>query len=213
MIDFQALKAAVSYADAADKLGLKLKQSGNQMRGECPACKSGGDRALVVTEGKGYFCFAAQKGGDVLSLAAHILEVSVKDAAAFLARDRNDNSNNTVTSSGHSEPQKVPEVAKKTAPAAQTPDTDNRLEKVAARLVYEHAEVQALGLSPQTAEELMVGYDKRGIMRGRVLIPLYRDGELAGFMGYAKDLEPILKLPGNLTEASPTNVVRFPKAS
>lgn len=205
MIDFQALKSAVSFADAVDKLGLQLKQSGNQWRGECPACKSGGDRALVVTEGKGYFCFSAQKGGDVIALAAHILEVSVKDAAVFLAGDgKVITSKSTSTSSQ--------EVCQPAAAPQPAPETDNKLEKVAARLLHEHPEVQALGLTPEKAAELGIGYDKRGVLKGRVLFPLYVDGELSGFMGFARDLQPLIKFPSQLTEALPTNVVPLHKA-
>lgn len=209
MIDFQALKQAVSFADAVDKLGLELKPSGNQMRGVCPACKAGGDRALVVTEGKGFFCFAAQKGGDVIALAAHILDVSVKDAAQFLAAGTVTTSKvNTSTSTSA---QEVCQPVKAPPPPVPAPE-DNRLEKVGARLLHEHQEVQALGLTPEMAEELGIGYDKRGVLRGRVLFPLYKDGELAGFMGYAADLVPLIKFPNNLTEEKPTNVVPLHKA-
>lgn len=85
-IDFAELKAKTTFSDALKLLELTLKQSGNQWRGPCPACKAGGDRALVVTEGKGYFCFADHKGGDQIALVAHVKEISAKDAAQELAR-------------------------------------------------------------------------------------------------------------------------------
>ena len=84
-VDFALVKEKVSFADAISYLNLNLKPSGNQWRGKCPACNSGGDRALVVTEGKGFFCFALKKGGDQIALAAHILDLSAKDAAQELA--------------------------------------------------------------------------------------------------------------------------------
>ena len=67
-VDFAELKGKVSFSNTIEVLGLDLKQSGNQWRGKCPACNSGGDRALVVTEGKGFFCFAASQGGDQIAL-------------------------------------------------------------------------------------------------------------------------------------------------
>ena len=51
-IDFAALKAAISIDQAAETLGLTLKQEGSQFRTSCPACKSGGDRAIVLTPAK-----------------------------------------------------------------------------------------------------------------------------------------------------------------
>ena len=72
-IDFQALKQNVKIEDAMALLGLKVSQHGDQMRGACPACKSGGDRALVITSSKSvFYCFAAGQGGDVIALISHI---------------------------------------------------------------------------------------------------------------------------------------------
>jgi DNA primase len=83
-VDFAALKAAVTINAAAETLGLTLKQEGSQLRAACPACKSGGGRAIVITPAKGlYYCFSAKKGGDCIGLAAHCLGVSDNDAANF----------------------------------------------------------------------------------------------------------------------------------
>jgi DNA primase len=85
-IDFAALKAAVKLDQAAQTLGLELKQEGSQFRTACPACKSGGDRAIVLTPAKGlFYCFSAKKGGDCIALAAHVMGVGNNDAANFLA--------------------------------------------------------------------------------------------------------------------------------
>jgi hypothetical protein len=76
--------------------------------------------------------------------------------------------------------------------------------------------VLALGLAPETAEELGIGFDGRGMMKGRICIPLWRDGALAGFCGFSPDQVPLLKFPPNLSNQPemPENVVRLrPKAS
>jgi hypothetical protein len=45
-------------------------------------CKSGGDRALIVTKSKGlFYCFAARKGGDAIALAAKIRGCGQNEAA------------------------------------------------------------------------------------------------------------------------------------
>ena len=63
-MDFDALKKAITFEQAIGLLGLQVKRhSGTQWRGACPACKTGGDRALVITEGKGFFCFTQRAGG------------------------------------------------------------------------------------------------------------------------------------------------------
>ena len=86
-IDFGELKQRVSIERAAEMLGIKLTKSGPQLRGPCPICKAGGDRAFVVTPAKGlYYCFGAcGKGGDAITMAANIRNCSLRDAAEFLA--------------------------------------------------------------------------------------------------------------------------------
>jgi DNA primase len=83
-VDFAALKAAVN--PAAETLGLILQQEGSQFRSACPACKQGGDRAIVLTPAKDlFYCFSAKKGGDCIGLAAHVMGVGNNDAANLLA--------------------------------------------------------------------------------------------------------------------------------
>ena len=63
----------------------------------------------------------------------------------------------------------------------------------------EHEAVQALRLTPECATALGIGYAGRGIMKGRVLIPLRTaDGTLAGYAGFSASLDPLLKLPAKL---------------
>lgn len=162
--DFETIKANVPLSKAAQLLGVQLQKSGAQMRGACPACNSGGPRALVITEGKGFFCFASHKGGDVIALAAHIRGCSIKDAAAFLAGN---------TAQHATVPDTVPEEKEGT--------------KTLQPLTYlesEHAAVVAIGFDPEKAKALGIGYAPKGLMRGTVAIPI-RDahGDLLGYIG------------------------------
>ncbi|MBK7474326.1 MAG: hypothetical protein IPI73_30305 [Betaproteobacteria bacterium] len=71
-IDFAALKASVRIEQVVALLGLQMQEK-NQLRGICPACKSNGDRDLVVTPSKNaFYCFGSRAGGDLITLAAHI---------------------------------------------------------------------------------------------------------------------------------------------
>src|SRR5450631_2984301 len=86
-IGFAELKQRVSIEHAADMLGIKLKKSGPQLRGQCPICKDNSDRAFVITPAKGlYYCFGkCGKGGDAITLAANVRKCSLREAAEFLA--------------------------------------------------------------------------------------------------------------------------------
>lgn len=185
-VDFAEVKASVSFETLIDRLGLKMKRQGAQFRGPCPICRSGGDRALVITPAKGaFYCFAAQRGGDAIALVAHIQGVAMKDAAHWIAG-----------SSGEG-----------TARAGTDPDTaPNERKGNGARgglkpLTYldpRHAALAPLDLSPETFEQFEAGYAPRGIMRGRLAIPLHDpDGRLVAYAGRAivEAQEPRLIFP------------------
>src|SRR3954471_12323 len=86
MADFAVLKERVSIEQAAQSLGLKLTPTGAQHRGPCPACGTGGPRALVITPAKGlFYCFSAGIGGDLISFWGHIQKCSLADAGRQIA--------------------------------------------------------------------------------------------------------------------------------
>ena len=145
-VDYAALKAAVSIEAAAAWLGLETTKANEQLRCECPA-HGGGKRSLVITPAKQlFYCFAAdgQSGGDVLELVAHCKAIDVKQAARDLEARF----------------------------VAQKPTAPDGLDKVADYLDPKHEAVAALGLSEDLAVALGIGFAPKGVMRGRVLMPL-----------------------------------------
>jgi hypothetical protein len=216
-VDFAALKQRISIEQVVGLLGLEMRPEGNQLRSACPACQKGDKRTLVVTPSKGvWFCHVAEKGGDLINLAAHVRDEKLSVAAHWLEKQVGGvtstpssptSGGGTVSNSSTSAPvtSSTSHLTVPNAPAAEpmtaTPNgVDPRLIKIADRLDHEHPDVLALGLSPETAEDLGVGYDPKGVMRGRVLFPLYRDGVLTAFMGFAPNMEPMVKFPSQLTE-------------
>ena len=188
-IDFQHLKQTVKIDSVFALLGMQLKQAGEQWRGACPACKSGGDRTLVVTPNKAaFYCFAAKQGGDVIALVAHMKAIGMKEAAAFLAEGLEPPSNAPASKS--TLPVTVPEKEK----AGFNPLT---------YLQTEHAAVQGLGVSAETASYFGAGFAARGIMRGRLAIPIHdRHGTLMAYCGRAvKDESPTLLFPNGFQPA------------
>lgn len=162
-VDFQQLKSRMTIEQAVSLLDLDLKTKGDQMRGACPACEGSSERSLVVTPKKGmFYCFHAQKGGDLIELASHIKGIPVKQAAEWLAGDT-------------SPPKKAKE------------ERTNRVDggfKPLDYLVHDHEAVVAIGFEPQDAEKLGIGYAPRGLLRGQVAVPVrLADGTLAGYLG------------------------------
>jgi CHC2 zinc finger len=184
-IDFQQVKARCSIHQAAQMLDLKLVSKGEQMRGPCPRCKQGGDRAIVITPGRNvFYCFAAKKGGDQLALVSHIRDVPVREAAELIqdhygtdivpaAREQVPSSRN---SSGTSSPSLAPQA--RASLSALT------------YLEPENEAVQALGISPGTAQAFGSGYAGKGVLRGRYAVPVRTlDGALVAYVGIAVSAE------------------------
>jgi len=178
-IDFAALKERVSVGAAIPLLGLSLKQQNGQWRGPCPACQSGGDRALVVTPAKNaFYCFGERTGGDVIAFAAHIRDCSVKDAAAFLTGGEGKQDSEDASGTGNSS-NTVPEERKKGAARSLQP---------LSYLQPGHESVAALGLDEETCIQFGAGYAPKGIMRGRLAIPIHdSDATLVAYCGRTVD--------------------------
>jgi DNA primase len=183
-IDFGELKQRISIERAAEMLGIKLTRSGPQLRGPCPICKAGGDRAFVVTPAKGlYYCFGAcGKGGDAITMAANVRNCSLREAAEFLAgKDGASSAPAKGDGSRNDSPQPVTEKGFRPLDYLQT----------------SHEAVQGLGVSPETCAHFGAGFAPKGIMRGRVAIPIHdRAGTLLAYCGRAvKDESPSLIFP------------------
>ena len=183
-IDFIELKQRVSIEQAADMLGLKLAKSGAQRRGTCPICKTGGDRAFVITPAKGlYYCFGTcGKGGDAITMAANVRGCSLREAAEFLAGK-----------SGGSPPSARADNSCNDSPQPRTEQGFRPLDYLQAA----HEAVKALGVSPETAGHFGAGFAPKGIMRGRFAIPLHDPaGTLLAYAGRAvKNESPLLLFP------------------
>jgi hypothetical protein len=167
---------------------LKLVKRNDNWRGACPACKSSDDRALSITEGRGFRCWTANVGGDVIELVAHVRGTSAKEAASWIAA-----ATGTVPqSSGRSRSTAPasPQKAKETPTRSFDPDAYFR------DLDLQHEAVEALGLSPATCERFQCGFAKKGVLAGRLAVRVDDpQGKFMAFIGI-KEGEP-LKCPSN----------------
>jgi CHC2 zinc finger len=177
-VDFAALKQRVAIDDVVPLLGLDLKLRGVQWRGPCPACRTGGERALVVTpEKSAFYCFGGKTGGDVIALVAHIRGCSMKEAADELARLSGQGSGGGRRDGDPDSSATVPEERKKEAARSLQP---------LAYLQSDHQAVLSLGLTGETCEAFGAGFAPKGIMRGRLAIPVHdQGGTLVAYCGQA----------------------------
>lgn len=157
-VNFEEIKANYPIADVAERLGLKLTKSGNTLRGPCPSGE-GGERALVITPSKGvYYSFAKEKGGDVIALVSFVNNIEPKQAALWITGG--------------------------TVPAKNEKPEAKRGFRQLDYLEHDHPAVLALGIEPEDAKRLGIGYAPRGILKGTVAVPIrLEDGTLVGYVG------------------------------
>ena len=190
-LDFAELKQRVSIEQVAAWIGAQLKPHGAQLRGPCPICKAGGDRAFVITPAKGcYYCFGeCRKGGDVIALVANARASFAQGGG----RSHRPSVRRAIRSRNGSRP--FPP-----APAAGERGAET------ARLSPERPRSSARpGLSEETAQAFGLGYAPRGILRGRVAVPIRdRAGVLLAYCGIAASNEqsPRFLFPSNFDPAS-----------
>jgi CHC2 zinc finger len=186
MLDFQLVKSRISIEMGASYLGLELKPEGAQFRTACPHCKQGGDRALVVTPGRDlFYCFAAQRGGDVISLVSHVHQVPLPKAAQELVERYGLDD----APPQQARPSPVPPVQPQ--PPAETPQEDGL--KPLEHLDHKHEAVAALGFTAKDAEAIGLGHTSKGLMKGLVALPIRVNGKLVGYVGIPPGTK--LKLP------------------
>lgn len=172
-VNFADLRQRVHIEQVATQLGLKLKPHGVQYRSSCPICNDKNERALVITPAKGlFFCFSCKQGGDAITLVSKVKNISLRDAALFLD-----------TSAAPAPPAAAPAKA----PTGFDPG------KYANTLDPCHASLEPLGVSSETLREWRAGYASTGVHRGKLALPVTRDGKTVAYIGRTlKDETPRL---------------------
>jgi DNA primase len=179
-IDFSLLKKRVSIVDVlkAYDLYADLKKSGDQLRGICPIHEGSDKREFIVTPSKNeWYCHGdCKEGGDILSLISKVDQCSVKEAALDIASKF---SFNGTPKNGKrpTQPKSKPE---------KSPQSNGEGLQPLSYLESDHSLLEEQGLLSDTCEHFGAGYAPKGIMRGRLAIPLHDlDGRLLAYCGRA----------------------------
>lgn len=180
-VDFDDLKQRFNIEQVAQLLGLTLTRKGDQLRGECPVCKSGRN-GLSITPGYrnkdgstgAFYCFGPKReNGDLVQLVAHVRNTDAHSAAKWLAGD----SKNSTRSPGRGTVHRT--QSEQGFPPLDYLEPENE------------AVTLGLGFAPEIAKELGIGYAPKGILRGTVAIPIRDEtGELRGYIGIAEATLP-----------------------
>ncbi len=198
-IDFKAVKAAVSMEQVLAHYCLtdKFKKSGDGLSGPCPIHQGTNPTQFRISISKNIWnCFSECKhGGNVLDFIARMENVSIHTAALkavewfSLDLDATNGSSSQEEDNGVEAPTKNSSPKGRPAAKKTAADTDKitpnrplkfRLDK----LDFEHPYLHERGLSRETIKIFGVGFCEKGMMEGRIAIPISNpEGAVVAYAG------------------------------
>ncbi len=196
-VDFKAVKAAVSMEQVLDRYGLldTFKRSGDSLSGPCPLHGGTNPTQFRVSLTKNVWnCFSECKhGGNVLDFVEKKEKVTVHAAALKLIEWFNlpltdkppeeEDEPPRKAAPPQSRPTPTPTASKeKFKPEDSTPNVPLkfRLE----HLDGQHPYLTERGLAPETLVDFGVGFCAKGMMAGRIAIPIHNvEGKVVAYAG------------------------------
>ena len=195
-IDFTELKRQVSIRDVLARYGfmdgLHEKKPG-KLVGPCPIHGGKNGTSFNVDADKNVFhCFSECGGGNVLDLVMKIEGCTIRDAGEKLSDwfglsyERRKKGGPTPQSAKHTSPK--PAAAVHTSERNSADGANPPLERPLKDLNPDHPYLVQRGLTVPTIKLFGIGYCTRGLMRGRIAIPIHDEhGDLVAYAGRAVD--------------------------
>ena len=214
-VDFRAVKAAITMEQLLGhyKILDQFKRTGDSLNGPCPIHKGSNPTQFRVSTTKNLWnCFSdCEHGGNTLDFICKMEKCSVHAAAlkaiewfnldpeAMSASDNKAEPAEPRKSTPAAKPAARPAAASKAAPESNAPNTPLkfRLDKLERTHPYL---TEQRGLTPETIVDFGVGYCSKGMMEGRIAIPIHNvKGEVVAyagrFVGEPGEDTPKYKLP------------------
>lgn len=209
-LDFKAVKAALDFPAVLSHYGLEMVGTEPQVRVKCPFHDDHKPTCNINTERNIFNCFACHSSGNILDFvvmmeqgdpddkedlihgAQTALEIMRLDPEDFSFRkgkaDRKKGNRKSKNKSSKKQ-EETPEPNKQEAP--EEPPKNEPL-PFTIELDPEHEFLVERGLDQETIETFGLGYCKKGIMAGRICIPIHDEtGNLVAYAGrYAGDNPP-----------------------
>lgn len=199
-IDFKALRSKLSFADVLRHYGVEVKVKGDRAMGLCPLPGHPGrddgrprTASLSVNLTRNIFqCFGCKASGNVLEFCALMEGLDPAQPAQFRAAALKVASGLGLVNGASATPVRPPPAAKadgRRTPAPVLPTVVNApLDFELKHLDPDHAYLKQRGLDAGTVRHFGLGYCAKGIMEGRIAIPLHDvQGRLLGYAGRRVD--------------------------
>jgi DNA primase len=197
-VNFKELRAQLSFEHILAYYNVELKAKGDQRHGFCP---------LPTHQGKGegkrspsfsantvrgiWQCFGCGAKGNLIEFAGRMEGMNPDDPQDFrkiavMLHDRYFGEKKSEPEGAKPEPVPEPktEAAEQELPVIVNAWLDFELQS----LVYDHPYLKSRGFSDAVIEAFDLGYCNRGLMKGRIAIPLHDEsGMLIGYAGRIVD--------------------------
>jgi DNA primase len=187
-VNYKSLRAELSFIDILHHYGVELKERGEQWQGFCPLPTHEGKRnspSFSANVGRGIWqCFGCGAKGNLIEFAARMEGLNpdnpddFRKAALLLQK--------TFGGSGGGE-RENPKAAPKEGERSAREDLEEEipgsvvnapLDFELQRLEYDHQYLRERGFTLETIKTFGLGYCHRGLMKGRIAIPLHdKEGE------------------------------------
>ncbi len=180
-IDFTALKRQVSIKDVLSRYGLLAglhEKKAGRLVGPCPIHGGKNGTSFNVDVEKNVFhCFSQCGGGNVLDLVVKLETCSIRDAGEKLSDWFGLKFERTRTSAASKATESKAQSAAPTPSPPPRPTGDSGpnppLERELKDLNPDHPYLVTRGLTIPTIKTFGIGYCTRGLMRGRIAIPIH----------------------------------------
>lgn len=209
-IDFKTLREQLDFLQVLKDYGIELKpRANNQFYGFCPLPGHNGKKKSpsfsVNLAGKMWKCFGCTRGGNILDLVIylegkdpdnrqHVREVAVMLAERYGVGGASppEKPDDPKPRPGNPPRRQVSSPKTEAQPAQKKPsEVDTRPVNVNAPLDFElkgldpdHPYLKERGFTRDTILHFGLGFCNRGLMAGRVVIPLHNpEGKLIGYAG------------------------------
>lgn len=192
VVSFAAVKRAVQIEAVLTRYGLlgTLALRGANLTGRCPFCNGGSERHFRVSpEKNAWYCIGCKQGGNVLDFVANREGVSLRAAALLL----NDWFALGLSASNGSQPEGLPPAPEPAAGALEVQQPEEAVSNPPLTFTLKtldpsHPSLGALGLSEATVQDFGLGFCSRGLLKGRIAIPVHNaGGELVAYAGLSPD--------------------------
>jgi len=196
-VDFKAVKAAITMVQVLEHYGLsdQFKKSGDSLSGPCPIHGGSNPTQFRVSISKNIWnCFSkCKQGGNVLDFIAKMEKVSIHAAAlkaiewfhldpeAVKANSEKDEERPSEAPRGKTESAPKPAAKHPVENGMPNKPLKFRLEKLEREHPYLTKE---RGLTLETIVDFGVGYCAKGMMAGRIAIPIHNpEGNVVAYAG------------------------------